>query len=91
MSAPMLRTRLRKCRLDAGLSQVQVARLLRLKTPTSLSRWEKGERLPSPERCFDLAAIYHCLVEDLFFPMFAESRSRIHRRRMILERTVNGK
>jgi len=91
MSAPILRTRLRKCRLDAGLSKVQVARLLRLKTPTSLSRWEKGERLPSPERCLDLAAVYHRLVEDLFYPMYAEARHRIHRRRQILERTMNAK
>lgn len=91
MSAPMLRTRLRKCRLDAGLSQVQVARLLKLKTPTSLSRWEKGERLPSSERCFDLAAVYHRLVEDLFFPVYSDARSRIHRRRLLLERTSHAR
>lgn len=91
MSAFILRTRLRKCRLDAGLSQVQVARYLGLKTPTSLARWEKGERLPSPQRSFELAAVYHRLVEDLYFPMYSQARNRIHRRRLILDRTANAK
>lgn len=88
MSANVLRTRLRKCRLDAGLSQVQVAHILKLKTPTSLSRWEKGERLPSLDRCLDLAAVYHRLVEDLLFPMYASARSRIHRRKLFLSRNA---
>lgn len=91
MSANVLRTRLRKCRLDAGLSQVQVARILKLKTPTSLSRWEKGGRLPTADRLLDLAAVYHRLVEDLLFPMYTSSRSRIHRRRLFLERSARAR
>jgi len=72
--------RLRKYRLDAGLSQTDVARILRLKSPASISRWERGERTPSIERLVELSALYQRLTNDLVWPVFSAARDRINRR-----------
>jgi transcriptional regulator with XRE-family HTH domain len=71
------RTRLRKSRLDSGLSQVEVAAILSLTDPTSVSRWERGERLPSAERLLELSALYHRLANELLFPIYVLARRRI--------------
>lgn len=72
--------RLRTYRLAAGLSQTQVAQVLQLKSPTSVSRWERAERLPSPERLLELSALYHRLVNDLLWPRYETARDRVNRR-----------
>ncbi|MFH1680617.1 MAG: helix-turn-helix transcriptional regulator [Candidatus Eisenbacteria bacterium] len=73
------KTRLRKYRLSASLSQRDVARALRLKSSTVVSRWERGERLPNPRRLLELSALYHRLVNDILRPDWIEARDRVNR------------
>ena len=80
------RTRLRKYRLDTGLSQVEVATILSLTDPTSVSRWERGERLPSAERLLELSALYHRLANDLLFPIYVDARKRVFDRIQFAEK-----
>ena len=78
------KNRLRKYRLDAGLSQTEVAKILKLKSPASVSRWERAERLPNPERLLELSALYHRLVNDLLWPRYSKARDRVNRQVRIL-------
>ena len=78
--------RLRKYRLDAGLSQAQVAKVLRLRSPASVSRWERAERLPAPDRLLELSALYNRLVNDLLWPRYSEARDRVNRRVRMLNK-----
>ncbi len=80
-------TRLRKHRLALGLSQVEVAEILELKSTSSLSRWERGERLPNTRRLLELSALYQRMVNDLMFPHYVRTRARIHQRRCALKKT----
>ena len=80
------KTRLRKCRLDSGLSQIEVATILSLKDPTSVSRWERGERLPSPERLLEMSALYKRLVNDLLFPIYIDAGKRIFQKLRDMDR-----
>lgn len=57
---------LRKHRKNAGLRQREVARLLGLKTPERLSRWENGSAKPMPKSLLLLAEIYQVPAQDLF-------------------------
>jgi len=57
--------RLRKYRKARGLTQRDVARILRLADASSLSRWEHGVCLPSVMNMFRLAALYRTLVDAL--------------------------
>ena len=73
-------TRLRKYRRATGLTQVQVASILQLEDASSVSRWERGERLPSPRHLLELSALYHRVVNDLLWPDYLKARARIHQR-----------
>jgi transcriptional regulator with XRE-family HTH domain len=71
---------LRRYRRAAGLSQRDVARILGLERPASVSRWECGERIPTPGRLLELSCLYHRLVNDLLLPEYLATRSRIDAR-----------
>lgn len=71
---------LRRYRRAAGLSQLDVARVLGLERPASVSRWECGERTPTPARLLELSCLYHRLVNDLLLPDYLAARIRIESR-----------
>jgi transcriptional regulator with XRE-family HTH domain len=71
---PKIKNRLRKHRKLSGLTQKQVACMLGLSSSAQISRWEKGERLPTLKHALQLAALYNRLVTDLFFDLFNEER-----------------
>lgn len=79
-----IQTRLRKCRLDAHLEQREVAAILKLKSASCVSRWERGERLPGPIRLLELSALYHRLVNELLYPLYEDARERVQRQRQEL-------
>lgn len=83
-----IETRLRKYRLATGLTQVDVAQVLNLDSAASVSRWEKGQRMPSAERLLELSALYHRMVNDLLLPQYLESRKRIIARLQRLNKTT---
>lgn len=51
-------------RKNNNLTQQQVADILSL-DQTTISRWEKGRKLPRAERLTKIAKLYGCSVEDL--------------------------
>ncbi len=72
-----IKNRLRMYRKMAGLTQVQVAGLMELVSSSQLSRWERGERMPTLKHSLQLAGLYNRLVTDLFFDVFDEERSKL--------------
>jgi len=48
-----------------NLTQLKVAELLGI-DQTTVSRWEKGKKLPRSGKLPLLSSIYHCTIEDLF-------------------------
>ncbi len=48
----------------------QVAKLAGLRTPSHLSHWEKGRKVPTLENALRLSAIIQCPVEILFYDLF---------------------
>lgn len=61
----MLNERLKEKREEAELTQNEVAEELHV-SPQSISKWERGEALPSVEFLPKLAEIYRCKIDDLF-------------------------
>jgi DNA-binding XRE family transcriptional regulator len=61
--------RIRRLRLAAGLTQVEVASSLGIATP-SVCAWEKGKSSPLAEKVVPLCRVLGCRVEDIFFDAF---------------------
>jgi len=57
---------LRKHRKARGLLQKEVARILRIKNASMISRWENGLCVPKPENMFRLGVLYRVMVDALF-------------------------
>ena len=57
-----------------GLSQLQVATHLGLKSTNRLSKWERGESLPNVINLFKLAILYKVLADQLYFDILKELR-----------------
>jgi len=67
----MFNKNLRSIRLQQGLSQKQVADYLSI-SPQSISKWEKGEALPSIEFLPKLAECLKCDINAFFKPIHEE-------------------
>ena len=61
----MLNKRLKEKREEAKLTQNDVAERLHV-SPQSISKWERGQALPSVEFLPKLAEIYCCKIDDFF-------------------------
>lgn len=57
---------LRKHRKARGLLQKDVARILRIRNASMISRWENGLCVPKPENMFRLGVLYRVMVDALF-------------------------
>lgn len=64
----MFNKNFKNLRLTRGLSQKQVAEFLNI-SPQSISKWEKGEALPSIEFLPKLAECLNCEINDFFIPI----------------------
>ena len=64
----MFNKNLKNIRLQQGLSQKRVAEYLMV-SPQSVSKWEKGEALPSIEYLPKLAEILNCDINAFFKPI----------------------
>lgn len=73
-------SQLRRYRKERGLRQKDVAKLLGIKNTTAISRWEKGENLPSLINAIKLSVVYHVLIDSLFIDLVRELRQEIHTR-----------
>ena len=61
----MLRDSLKTNREELSITQNEVAEYLNI-SPQSVSKWERGESLPSVEYLPKLAELFHCKIDDLF-------------------------
>jgi len=52
-------------RQKQNLTQQQVAEIMEI-DQTTVSRWEKGRKLPRAGKLPLLSGLYHCRMEDLF-------------------------
>lgn len=68
---------LRKYRKVRGLKQKQVAKILNLKSPSRVSRWEKGLCLPSFSNALRLAVVYRVMVDVIYPDLLANLRDEI--------------
>lgn len=80
---PIIKNRLRYCRMAIGLSQKDVAFLMGLPAQ-EISRWERGKRIPSVYNAIGLAVAVGRLVEDVFFDYHGEWQGRIRERAKLL-------
>ena len=71
---------LRKYRKVRGFKQKDVARILDLKSPSRISRWEKGICLPSLTNALRLAAAYRVMVDAIFPDLLRDLREEIMKR-----------
>lgn len=56
---------IRERRLQLGLSQIQLAKLLHV-TQSTISEWESGRKPPNLPHAMELAAVFGCRIDDLF-------------------------
>ena len=68
----MFNKNFKNIRLRRGLSQKQVADFLNI-SPQSISKWEKGEALPSIEFLPKLSECLNCEINDFFVPLIETS------------------
>ena len=69
--------RLWRQRHRAGLSQQDVADLVGYHTPGEISRFERGERLPSLVMALKLEIVYHTPVAFIFPDLYLRLREAI--------------
>lgn len=62
-----MRNQLKELRIEQGYSQQQLADLLGVSRQTVISI-EKGRFDPSLPLAFQLAEVFRCRIEDIFFP-----------------------
>ena len=71
---------LRKHRRIRGLDQKTVARILGLKSASRISRWEKGDCIPSHVNVIRLSILYRTMADALFHDLAKALREEIHHR-----------
>jgi len=71
---------LRKYRKARGLKQKEVAKIMGLKSSSIISRWEKGNCMPSSFNIFKLALIYRTIVDALFIDQLRALKVSLHKR-----------
>ncbi|MHB8871979.1 MAG: helix-turn-helix domain-containing protein [Candidatus Doudnabacteria bacterium] len=69
---------LRKYRRASGLNQLDVAKILGMKSSSRISRWEKGNGVPNTVNVFKLAVLYRVMADSLFIDLIRQLRSEIH-------------
>jgi DNA-binding XRE family transcriptional regulator len=71
---------LRKYRKARGLSQVDAAHILGFADGSRISRWERGQCLPTTINLFRLAAAYKTMVDALYIDVLREIRNEVQTR-----------
>lgn len=64
--------RIRELRLERGMTQTQLAKLLLLKSPSTVTMWESGARNPTSDILPCLAKALDCSVDELYISNSAE-------------------
>ena len=72
--------RLWKYRKERGYSQLEVAYLLELKTPSQICKWERGRSLPNVPQLMRLSAVYRRIADDLMWDLYSQERDKVLKR-----------
>lgn len=70
-----------KCRMRAGLTQMEVAEALHI-TQATVSSWETGISYPTGSKIPAIARLYGCRMEELFTGQSGPVKRRISRKRI---------
>jgi len=63
-----------------GYSQKEVADILGIHSTNRISRWEKGEAIPSVKNLLKLGILYATLADELYYELWQELKEEIKRR-----------
>lgn len=80
-TAKPIRNSLRKFRKESGLKQIEVAKILHLRSTAIISRWEQGASMPSVINAIRLAVLYHTMMDAFFLDLRWTVRREFERRR----------
>lgn len=72
---------LKKYRRIMGFSQKEVAEILEFKSTSRISRWEKGESMPSVKNLLKLSFLYSTLPNDLYHDLWQEVRNNLRKKK----------
>lgn len=61
-----MENKLKELRKQCGLTQKEVAELLNLDCENRISRWEKGQAIPSVKNLFRLCKIYNVSPDEFY-------------------------
>ena len=61
-----MENKLKELRIKQGLTQKQVAKLLKLDCENRISRWEKGLAIPGLKNLLKLAKLYGVKMDELY-------------------------
>jgi transcriptional regulator with XRE-family HTH domain len=81
--------RLKKYRKQIGYSQSEAAKILGV-SPSRLSEWEKGERMPSAINLYKLSILYRVLPDALYLDLRQSLIKEISDKIIKLEKVKNG-
>lgn len=60
-----------------GFRQAEVAKLLGLKNPSMISRWEQGHIMPRADYLIKLSILYKTLVNELYSELSEEYQKEL--------------
>jgi len=78
---------LRKYRKANGYKQKDVARILGIKSSSKISRWEKGECIPTLVNALKISILLRVMVDSLFVDLLRQLREDIHQQEEKFRRT----
>lgn len=76
MSKGRIPNQLKKYRKIHGYTQKEVALKLGMKKANLISEWEKGTIAPSFDNLFNLANLYHALIEELYLDYYQAKKKQ---------------
>lgn len=76
------RNQIRRYRKKRYLRQRDIAKLLGVKQPCDIYRWERGEKLPSLINALKLSAAVNCPVELLFLDHYKQILKEMYSERL---------
>jgi transcriptional regulator with XRE-family HTH domain len=71
---------LRQHRTKNGYSERQVAEYLGLASERTVSRWERGEALPSAIQLLRMVALYHATAKELYPDLYKKIEAEMKER-----------
>ena len=72
---------LKKYRRIMGYSQKEVAKIFGFKSTSRISRWEKGESMPSVKNLLKLSFLYSTLPNDLYYDLWIEVKNNLRKKK----------